>query len=481
MTKSYAASLVQAAAPSKCHFTRPQAHLAHPRTASGGAHNFPAWPPAALALFRRGPAPYSGLKSRTPSSNPFTPQSHPMQVCVLGAGIVGLATAYELHQRGLAVTVIDQAQPGAGASGGNGAQLSYSYVQPLADAGIWRQLPKLLLSPRSPLKLRPQWDVHQWRWGLEFLRACNRRTSEQSTRQLLALAALSRHHFDAMLQTEALDCDFSTTGKLVLYDTPAGLAAAGRQMELQRPWGSRQEAVSAQRCVEIEPALAHYQSRIAGAIHTPSECAADCLKVCLGLQQRLAERGVRFVLGARVHGFAREGRRIVAARTSAGDVEAQQFVLALGSASYQAAQTLGFRLPVYPLKGYSITLDTTDAPGTAPHVSVTDAARKVVFARIGRRLRVAGMAELVGHDDSIPPARIDSLCKATSAVFPGCSNFGQLRPWTGMRPATPTGVPMVGHHASAPDNLLLNTGHGALGFTLAFGTAAQVGQWLVPA
>ena len=157
-----------------------------------------------------------------------------MQVCVLGAGIVGLATAYELHQRGMQVTVIDQAQPGAGASGGNGAQLSYSYVQPLANAGLWQQLPELLLSPRSPLKMRPQWDVHQWRWGLEFLRACNRRTSERSTEQLLALATLSRHGFEAMRQAEQLDCDFSSTGKLVLYSTPAGLAAAQRQMEGQR-------------------------------------------------------------------------------------------------------------------------------------------------------------------------------------------------------------------------------------------------------
>jgi len=404
-----------------------------------------------------------------------------MQVCVLGAGIVGLATAYELHQRGMAVTVVDQAQPGAGASGGNGAQLSYSYVQPLADAGIWRQLPKLLLSPQSPLKLRPQWDMHQWRWGLAFLRACNRHTSEQSTRQLLALAALSRRHFDAMLQANPMDCDFSTTGKLVLYDTPAGLAAARRQLELQRPWGSPQEAVSAQQCVDIEPALAHYQHHIAGAIHTPSECAADCLKVCQGLQQLLAERGVRFVLGARVEGFARQGQRIVAARTSVGDIEAAQFVLALGSASHQAARTLGFRLPVYPLKGYSITLDTTHAPAAAPHVSVTDAARKVVFARIGQRLRVAGMAELVGHDSTIPPERIESLRQATRAVFPGCSDMGSVQPWTGMRPATPTGVPLVGRHASAPGNLCLNTGHGALGFTLAFGTAAQVARLLAPA
>lgn len=403
-----------------------------------------------------------------------------MQVCVLGAGIVGLATAYELHRRGLAVTVIDQAQPGAGASGGNGAQLSYSYVQPLADAGIWRQLPKLLLSRQSPLKLRPQWDPHQWRWAVQFLRACNRATSEHSTRQLLALAALSRHHFDTMLQAEQLDCDYSTTGKLVLYDTPASLASARRQMELQRPWGNPQEAVAAARCAELEPALAHYQRHIAGAIYTPSECAADCLKVCQGLQQLLAGRGVRFVLGSRIEGFVRDGQRIVAARTSTGDVQAQQFVLALGSASHHAARTLGFRLPVYPLKGYSITLDTTDTPGAAPRINVTDAARKVVFARIGRRLRVAGMAELVGHSDSIPPARIHSLCQATAAIFPGSSDFGHTRPWTGLRPATPTGVPLVGSHAGAPNNLLLNTGHGALGFTLAFGTAAQVAELLAP-
>lgn len=408
-----------------------------------------------------------------------------MQVCVLGAGIVGLATAYELARRGVAVTVVDQAQPGAGASGGNGAQLSYSYVQPLADASIWRQLPKLLLSPSSPLKLRPQWDTHQWRWGIEFLRACNRSTSERSTERLLALAALSRHGFEAMLQAEHIECDFSRTGKLVLYDTPAGLDAARRQMELQRPWGSAQQAVTAQECADIEPALAHYQPRIAGAIYTPSECAADCLAVCQSLQKLLVARGVRFVLGARVLGFAQgfvgTAQRITAARTSAGDIEAQQFVLALGSTSHAVAQTLGFRLPIYPLKGYSITLDTTGAAGTAPRVNVTDAARKVVFARIGQRLRVAGMAELVGHDDRIPPARIQSLRDATRALFPNCSDFGELRPWTGMRPATPTGVPLVGRHTHAPGNLLLNTGHGALGFTLAFGTAAQVAELVAPA
>ena len=394
----------------------------------------------------------------------------------MGAGIVGLATAYELQRLGMRVTVVDQAhQPGAGASGGNGAQLSYSYVQPLADAGIWAQLPQLLLSPDSPLKLRPQWDPHQWRWGLDFLRACNRRTSEHSTGALLALAARSRAGFERMLAAEQLDCDFARTGKLVLYATPAAFDAARRQMELQRAWGSEQEAISAQRCVEIEPALAHYARHVAGAIHTPSECAADCQKVCDGLRAVLEARGVRFVLGTQATGFAVAAERIAAVQTSAGAIEADRFVLALGSASHALARTLGLSLPVYPLKGYSITLDAASAPGAAPRVSVTDAARKVVFARLGERVRVAGMAELVGHDLRIPQERIDSLREAMRAVFPrGASALHDLRPWAGLRPATPTGLPVVGRHARGPRNLLLNTGHGALGFTLAFGTAAAV-------
>ncbi len=394
----------------------------------------------------------------------------------MGAGIVGLATAYELQRRGMRVTVVDQAQPGAGASGGNGAQLSYSYVQPLADAGIWAQLPHLLLSPDSPLKLRPQWDPHQWRWGLAFLRACNRRTSERSTAALLALAARSRTGFERMLAAERLDCNFTRTGKLVVYATPAAFGAARRQMELQRAWGSVQEAVSAPRCVEIEPALAHYARRIAGAIYTPSECAADCQKVCDGLRTVLEARGVHFVLGAQITGLVQASGHVAAAQTRAGAIEADHFVLALGSASHALARTLSLSLPVYPLKGYSITLDAVGDPGAAPHVSVTDAARKVVFARLGDRLRVAGMAELAGHDLRIPQARIDSLWEATRAVFPRMEAAPNPHPWAGLRPATPTGLPVVGRHTRGPRNLLFNTGHGALGFTLAFGTAAAVAE-----
>ena len=397
-----------------------------------------------------------------------------MQVCVLGAGIVGLATAWQLVQQGHAVTVIDRAAPGAGASGGNGAQLSYSYVQPLADASIWRQLPKLLLSPDSPLKVRPQLDPLQWRWGLAFLAACNARTSRDTTARLLALAAESRHAFERMRAELAPDCDFSATGKLVLYASEAGLAGARAQVELQRTMGSVQRMVSPQECVALEPALASYAGQIAGAVHTPSECAADCLKVCEALALALQARGVRFVLDTEVHGFDVRQGRIAAVRTTGGNVPADAFVMALGTASHRLARTLGTWLAVYPLKGYSITVDVDPAPGAAPRVSVTDSARKVVFARIGGRLRVAGMAELVGHDARIPAARIETLVAATRAVFPHASAMTGLQPWTGMRPATPTGLPIIGRLPGAPRNMLFNTGHGALGFTLAFGSAQRV-------
>ena len=396
-----------------------------------------------------------------------------MRVCVMGAGIVGLATAYRLSDAGCDVTVIDRAAPGLGASGGNGAQLSYSYVQPLADPAIWGQLPKLLFSRSSPLKLRPQLDPKQWRWALQFLAACNAATSRRSTAALLALAAESRLAFDRMMQREALDCDFSATGKLVLYASEAAFAAARRQLALQQSLGVVQQAIGAGDCVALEPALAHYAPHIAGAIHTPSECAADCLKTCAGLVEVLRRRGVRFLLGTAIEGLVQRGDTVAALVTTGGDVAADHFVMALGAFSPQLAKAAGVDLPVYPLKGYSITVPTDVKAADAPRVNVTDSARKVVFARIGERLRVAGMAELVGFDEAIPDDRIASLVASTQALFPGCSSFAELQPWTGMRPATPTGLPIVGHHRRGPRNLVFNTGHGALGFTLAFGTAEQ--------
>ncbi len=401
-----------------------------------------------------------------------------MRVCVLGAGIVGLATAWALNRAGHDVTVIDRARPGSGASGGNGAQLSYAYVQPLADPGIWAQLPKLLLSPTSPLKIRPQPDVHQWLWGLKFLAACNAGTSRNTTVQLLELAGESRLAFDTMRQQENIACDFTSTGKLVLYPDAAGFAGAQRQMLLQRELGSVQEAVDADQCVALEPALAHRHRHIAGAIYTPGECAADCQKTCDALLAALSTKGVKFLLDTPVSQLVVRGNTVAALSTLQGDIEADRYVMALGSASALMARKLGVYLPVYPLKGYSITVDLDGEPQAAPAISVTDTARKVVFARLGSRLRVAGMAELAGYDTRIADKQIASLQASAQQMFPGCSGFADVHPWAGLRPATPTGLPVTGRHPKGPGNLLFNTGHGALGFTLAFGSAQRITRML---
>jgi D-amino-acid dehydrogenase len=224
-----------------------------------------------------------------------TPRPH---VCVLGAGIVGLATAWELAQAGVTVTVVDRAAPGQGTSGANGAQLSYAYVQPLADPSLWLQLPKLLLSPDSPLSLRLRFDPWQWAWGLRFLAACRTSVSRRTTERLLALAAESRAGFDDFMARERIDCDFSATGKLVLYADAEGFAGARRQLALQRELGSVQQALAPAECAAVEPALAHYAPRIAGGIHTPGECAADCHKVCQALERLLRARGVACMAAA---------------------------------------------------------------------------------------------------------------------------------------------------------------------------------------
>ncbi len=411
-------------------------------------------------------------------------------VCVLGAGIVGLATAYELNRQGFSVTVVDCASEhvgvGSGASGGNGGQLSYSYVQPLADESICRQLPKLLFARSSPLKVRPQLDLHQWRWAVQFLQACNARTAADTTAKLLALAALSRSGFEHLMYDTPIDCDFASNGKLVLYSTQTSFTAAQRQMALQSSFGSQQRALTAQACCDVEPTLAGYSGQISGAIFTPSECAVDCLKLCRGLEALLRQRGVTFLMGTKISNFETNlAGKITKAigwsrlnPTQRVPIDANTFVLALGSDSNQLAKSVGLSIPVYPIKGYSVTFNVEGAAlnlaPKAPIVNVTDSSRKVVFARLGSRLRVAGMAELIGHDHSIDQRAIESLKRSTSAVFPQLQDLEIEEPWAGLRPATPTGLPFVGIQANGPNNLIMNTGHGALGLTLAFGTAKQV-------
>lgn len=421
--------------------------------------------------------PDAGSDGSTDISSDTGPRAGPRHVTIIGAGIIGLASAAALARAGRSVTIIDALPAvGQGTSFGNGCQLSYGYVAPLAQPGVITELPQLLFARGAPLKIVPRLDPVQWRWLLQFLAACSPARSRSASLALLALGRLSQEQTDLWLQdVDPVEVSFTRSGKLVLLPSEAAFAKAKGQLALQAGHGPAQQPLSEAECLRLEPALARFRGRIAGAIHTPGECAVDSHALCINLERRLRERGVRFELGMAVRGFRRAGNRVTHVETDAGPREIDGLVIAAGPASAGLARQLGFSLPVYPLKGYSITARIVDPEGV-PRASVTDAARKVVYARIGERLRVAGVVEIRGPDLSMDPVRIDELVAHTREAFGSAVALDSVSPWAGLRPATPTSVPIIGRSPLA--NAFVNVGQGALGLTLAFGSASRLAQVL---
>jgi D-amino-acid dehydrogenase len=388
-----------------------------------------------------------------------------MKVLVLGGGVVGLAAAYYLARDGHEVSVVERNHGvGLETSYANGGQLSYSYVAPLAGPGVLPKVPPWLLRRDAPLRFRPALDWHQWRWCLEFVLACTRRQADLTTRRLLRLAYYSRSLMHRFVEEERAEFDYVRNGKLVVHSKPASFEAARRLLDYQASLGSEQQALSADECVALEPALAALRPRIAGGIYTPSEDAGDCYEFCLALERILRTNGAQFLLSTEIRRLLRWRDRILGVETSAGVLEADRYVLALGAASPWLVRPLGIRLPIYPLKGYSLTLPV-GPQHLAPRISVTDFTKKIVYARLGDELRVAGMADLSGHRATIDESRVATLLEETRAAFPEASDFSRLKPWCGLRPATPKGTPVLG--LTPYPGLLLDCGQGALGFTLA--------------
>jgi D-amino-acid dehydrogenase len=400
-----------------------------------------------------------------------------MRTLVLGAGVIGLSAAYALATDGHDVTVLDQNRDvGQGASFANGAQLSYSYVAPFASPGVLRRLPGWMLAADSPIRFRPGLSPHRWAWAMRFLRAATPSRFRTTVQQLLALSSMSRELVHELVRKELLEFSFTQNGKLVIYSDEDAFRASAPLIELQRSLGCDQQVLDGGACLELEPALRHIGGRICGGVFTPSDETGDCERFCVALGGVLrAKYGVRFMFDTRLNALRSRARQVVAAATNRGDVEADRYVLALGTGSRAHTRPLGFDLPIIGMKGYSLTVPITGSQ--VPRISITDLEDKIVYAPLERQLRIAGIADLEANERHVRPERLALLERQARNSFPEGLDYAHMRTWVGARPVTPTGVPIIGTSPTM-NNLFLNVGHGALGFTLAMASGRIVADRL---
>lgn len=400
------------------------------------------------------------------------PVRNMMKIIVLGAGVVGTTAAWYLHQKGYEVTVIDR-QPNAGleTSFANGGQISVSHAEPWANPGAPAKVLKWLMKEDAPLLFRLRADALQWRWGMQFMRECSPARTRHNIIQMVNLGTYSRSSLQQLRAETGLHYDELTKGILHFYTSAREFEAALGPAELMREYGCDRKVISTAQALAIEPALASIKDKIAGATYTEADESGDAHQFTQRMAALASAQGVKFLYNTTIVGLSADASGISGVRISNAQGEqtltADNYVLSLGSYSPQLVKPLGIDLLIYPAKGYSATMPVI-RPEYAPQVSLTDDEYKLVFSRLGDRLRIAGTAELNGYSTELNEVRCQAITRRVMQLFPDAVDASQVQYWTGLRPATPSNVPYIGRSKIA--NLFLDTGHGTLGWTHACGS-----------
>jgi len=407
-----------------------------------------------------------------------------MKVIVMGAGIIGISTAWYLLEEGHEVTVVDR-QPEAAleTSFANGAQISVSFCEPWANAGAPFKVAKWLLRDDSPLLFRPKLDPHQWRWGLSFLTQCSDSAFERNVAQLVALGRYSHESLRSLVAQTGIEYNRLEKGILHFFSSQKDFEAGAAGAELMRHHGVDRRVLNRAEVLAIEPSLRGFGSRIAGGTYTASDESGDARVFTQELARRCAARGATFLYGHDIDGFDKTGRDLQAVRVRDRESRATSvltgdaFVAAMGSYTAPLLRPLGLCLNIYPAKGYSATLKLK-RPEAASTVSMIDDGRKIAISRLGDTIRIAGTAEMAGYDTSLTSAtsrvRCAALVSRYEELFPGVADTSEPNFWAGLRPSTPDNIPLIGR--SSVGKLWVNAGHGTLGWTHGAGSGRALAE-----
>jgi D-amino-acid dehydrogenase len=391
-----------------------------------------------------------------------------MKVLVLGSGVIGVTTAYYLREAGHEVEVVDR-QPGPAleTSYANAGEISPGYASPWAGPDVPLKAVRWLLMPHGPLVIRPHFEPAMWSFLFGLLRNCTSKRYALNKSRMVPVAEYSRDCLRELRASTGIAYDERQRGTLQLFRTAHQVDGAAEDIAVLKEFGVPYELLDPAGCATAEAALGAVQEKIAGGLRLPNDETGDCRMFTEKLAAIAESRGVRFRYSTTIERIASDGDRIAGVATSAGMLTADTYVVALGSYSPKLLKPLGISIPVYPVKGYSLTLPILDADA-APVSTVMDESYKVAITRLGDRIRVGGTAEVSGYDLTLRPARRATLEHSVGDLFPGGGDLADASFWCGLRPMTPDGPPIIGR--SRYRNLCLNTGHGTLGWTMACGS-----------